>query len=67
MKNLKLFVWTGWHPDWTDGLAFAIAEDEIEARLMIINKHGKCNPYEWGELSIHELKNKIAFAVAGGA
>ena len=34
--NLKLFIWTGFCPDYTDGLAFAIAGDETEAKKLII-------------------------------
>ena len=29
---LRLFVWDGFCPDYTSGLAFAIAEDETDAR-----------------------------------
>ena len=33
--KLKLFVWTRFCPDYTSGLAFAIAKDELEARRLI--------------------------------
>ena len=32
---MKLFIWTGFSPDYTGGLAFTIAKDEIDARKQI--------------------------------
>jgi hypothetical protein len=63
--RLKLFVWEGFCPDYTSGLAFAIAENESEARKLIKKKRG-CEPYEWGELSIYPLTKRIAKSVVGG-
>ena len=34
-SRLKLFIWTGFCPDYTGGLAFAIARDESDARKQI--------------------------------
>ena len=34
-SKLKLFVWTEFSPDYTSGLAFAIAKDEPEARKLV--------------------------------
>lgn len=65
MKKLKLFVWTGFSPDWTDGLAFAIAHDEAEARKMIIKAKG-WTPSGWGELHIHRLDQRCTYNVSGG-
>lgn len=67
MKNrkFKLFVWTGFAPDWTSGLAFAIARDEAEARTSIITAKGY-SPSDWGHLQILPLNMVTAFAVAGG-
>ena len=66
MKNeLKLFIWTGFCPDYTGGLAFAIAKDETEARKLIEEKKG-LQPYEWGDLEIKSLKKRIARCVCGG-
>jgi len=65
-KILKLFVWKGFAPDYTDGLAFAIAENETEARKLIIKKIG-FNFSEWGNLKIKPLNKKTSFAVAGGS
>lgn len=64
-KKLKLFIFTEFSPDYTDGLAFAIAKDETEARKMIIDKIGY-KPYEWGNLEIVSLARKTARCVCGG-
>lgn len=63
--RLKLFVWEGFSPDYTDGLAFAIAKDEAEARSLITEACGYA-PSTWGELSVRPLTRKVAFAVSGG-
>ena len=62
--ELKLFVWTRFSPDYTGGLAFAIAESEYEAREMIIKTRGY-NPSDWGSLKIRGL-TKFAASVSGG-
>ena len=64
-NHLKLFVWTDFCPDYTSGLAFAIAKDEKEARKMITEARG-FTIYSWGELHTFPLHKKIAFAVSGG-
>lgn len=63
--RLRLFVWDGFSPDYTGGLACAIAKDETEARQLIIECHGY-NPSEWGTLTIHPLSRKMAKARSGG-
>jgi len=63
--ELKLFVFEGFSPDYTNGLAFAIAEDEIEARIMIEEDRGY-KVYDWGEMIMHPLTKKIARSVSGG-
>lgn len=63
--RLKLFVWTGFSPDYTSGLAFAIAKDETEARELIKQTHGY-NPSKWGELEICSLNKRTAYSVSGG-
>jgi len=65
MKKLKLFVWTGFSPDYTAGLAFAIAEDEDEARHLVIKENG-FEPGEWGDLTVLPVNKKIAYSVSGG-
>lgn len=63
--KLRLFVWEGFSPDYTDGLAFAIARDEVEARKLVAAAYGG-DPHYWGELAIKPLTRKTAFAVCGG-
>lgn len=62
---LKLYVWTGFSPDYTDGLAVAIASDPEHARKLVVVAHGY-EPTDWGTLSIHELDVPVAFSVSGG-
>ena len=61
-KRLQLYVWEGFAPDYTDGLAFAIAEDEVQARK-IIEKDLDYDPSIWGVLSIHPLNEAFGKAV----
>jgi len=63
--KLKLFVWEGFSPDYTDGLAFAIAKDETEARELVIKNRGY-DAYDWGVLKILPLNKPVAFSVSGG-
>jgi len=63
--KLRLYVWEGFSPDYTSGLAFAIAESETEARMLIEKKRG-FEVYEWGTLKIKPLDKRIAFCVSGG-
>lgn len=65
MEQLKLYVWVGFNPGYSDGLAFAMAASETEARELVIDARGY-NPSYWGELEVHELTEKFARAVAGG-
>jgi hypothetical protein len=64
-KTLKLYVWTGFSPDYTSGLAFAIARNEEDAREQII-KEMVYEPSTWGTLTIHRLDRRTAHAVSGG-
>lgn len=64
-KKLKLFVWTDFAPDYSGGLAVAIAEDETEARALVLKEHSY-EPYNWGKLRVWPIK-KAAFTVSGGA
>ena len=63
--KLSLFVWTNFSPDYTGGLAFAIAKTETEARKLIVDARG-FDVHEWGTLIIHPLNKQIAYAVSGG-
>lgn len=64
--KLRLFIWTGFWPDWTAGLAFAVAKDETDARGLIEKDRGY-EVYEWGELEIKSLSRRIARCVSGGS
>lgn len=66
-RKYQLYVWNEFNPDYTDGLAFAIARSEEEAKGMIAEEMG-FTPREraWGALSIHPLNKPVAFAVSGG-
>lgn len=65
-KPLKLFVWTEFSPDYTSGLAVALAKDEGEARTAIVKQHGY-TPSEWGTLTVYPVSRRMAVSVAGGA
>jgi len=64
MKELKLFIWTGFARDYTGGLAFAIAKNETEARAMV--KSTQAYIGNWGELEIVPVNLSIARSVCGG-
>lgn len=64
-SKLKLFIWTGFSPDYTDGLAFAIAKDQSEAEKLVIKEHG-FSPSLWGTLEVRRTDQRIAKAVSGG-
>jgi hypothetical protein len=64
-SKLKLFIWTGFFPDHTSGLAFAIAADEAEARKLVEKDRGS-TPYKWGDLEVGRLDQRCARSVSGG-
>ena len=64
-QAMKLFIWTGFSPDYTGGLAFAIAKDETDARKQIEKDRGY-PVYEWGTLEIRRLDRRFAKSVTGG-
>lgn len=64
-KKLKLYVWRGFEPGWSGGLAFALAYTKDEARAAVEKAwHAKVN--EWGRLRVHRVEAGRAEAVAGG-
>ena len=77
-EELKLFIWTGFYPNYAGGLAFAIAETEEEAKAMIVKKVGieeevspewkECEfpEMKWGTLEVRPLTEKIAYGIVGG-
>ena len=66
MKPLQLYVWPRFAPDWSPGLAFAIAGSVDEAQRMVISELGY-EPGEWGEVKAYPLTIEIAFARHGGS
>jgi len=62
---MKLFIWIEFSPDWSGGLAFAIAKDETDARKQIIKKYGH-SPSDWGTLKVKPLTQRTCEAVGGG-
>jgi len=65
-NNLKLYVWTDFCPDYSGGLAIAIARSETDARHLITEERGY-EIYDWGELTIHSLSRRFAVSVSGGS
>ena len=65
-KKLYMYVWREFAPDWTDGLAVAIAEDERQARELVIEDAGY-EPDDWGPVDVYEIGLPVAFACTGGS
>lgn len=63
--NLKLYVWDKFSPDYSSGLAVAIAPDAETAELMVIERMGY-DPGEWGDRQEFDLDEPVVFVVAGG-
>jgi hypothetical protein len=63
--KLKLYIWTGFSPDYTRGLAFAIAHDESEAKRLIEKERG-FEVSTWGELETRRIDQMVARCVSGG-
>jgi len=66
-ENLKMFVWEGFNPDYSGGLAFAIARTEEEARKKILEARHGIDVSCWGSLRIHQLNKECAYYVNGGS
>jgi len=64
--ELFLFVWTEFCPDYSDGLAFAIAETVEQAQKLIEQKRGY-QGNDWGPVQQFPATEPIAFYVNGGA
>lgn len=64
LENPKLYVWNQFYRDHLDGIAFAIADNETQAREMIINLHGH-NSMDWGPLTIMPVNKAAAGSRCG--
>lgn len=64
---MKLFVWTNFCPDYSGGLAVAIAKDEADARKQIIKRFGVVKIWDWGELEVRRLDRRFSVHVCGGS
>ena len=73
MGELKLYVWPEFLPDYTPGLAVALAYSEEEAMAMIEKQYPegswltKRQPRDWGPLEVHGLESPVVFSVTGGS
>ena len=63
---MRLFVWTEFCPDYTDGLAFAIAENIEEAQTLVIKLKGY-EPSDWGTVQELPVTEPRAYCVSGGS
>ena len=63
-KRLKLYVWHGFQPDYSGGLAFAIAYTKAEARAAVEKVYGRVT--DWGTLRVRRIKAGRADAIGGG-
>lgn len=64
--GLSLYIWTDFCPEYTDGLAFAIAKNEKMARAQIIKERGS-EPHDWGTLEVRRLDFRTARSASGGS
>lgn len=62
---MRLFVWTEFCPDYTDGLAFAIAENIEQAQKLVIEAKGY-EPFDWGTVHEFPVTEARSFCVSGG-
>lgn len=63
--ELKLYVWYGFQPGWSGGLAFALARTAAEARVSVQKEYGD-KVSTWGALRVHRVEAGRAGAMAGG-
>ena len=62
---MRLFVWEGFCPDHSDGLAFAIAENIEEAQKLVVKSRGY-TPSDWGTVREFPVTEPRAYCVSGG-
>ena len=66
MKNLKIFVWPNYAPDYTIGLAFAVAVSSDDARELIAEQAGYLSESLAHRPEVYDLSAQIAFQCSGG-
>ena len=64
-KKLNLYIWTEFQPDYSNGLAFAIAETVEEAQEMITAQQD-LEIDNWGKLTINHF-TKCVYSEQGGS
>lgn len=70
-KKLKLYIWEGVLTDYTDGIAFAMAENKKQALLLVKEeKQGFCN-LAYDQIVERKIKPIVftkphAWAISGG-
>jgi hypothetical protein len=65
VRPFKLYVWKGFCPDYTSGLAVALAQDEADARNQVEKAYGS-TVYVWGTLSVYPVTRRFVAYVSGG-
>ena len=61
----KLYVWDEYCPvGFDNGIAFAIADSEDEARVAVSNGAG-ISPWEWGSVKVYPVTDTVAFSRVG--
>jgi hypothetical protein len=67
---MNVYIWRHFAPDYSDGLAVAVAPDETRARELVQQDRGY-DPDDWGPVEIYSIwqvakMDGIAASVAGG-
>ena len=63
--QLRLYIWTDFCPDKAGGMAVAIAETVEEAKQIVKKAHDPLPVWDWGTLTIHDIK-PYATCIDGG-
>ena len=63
---MNLYVWDEFAPDWSDGLAFAIAPSLERARELVEIECGY-SPSDWGPYTEYPVDEETAEACTGGS
>ena len=67
-NKMQLYVWDQFAPDYSDGLAFAIAESLSDAQVLVAGDDPFQIPVsDWGPVTIHDLDKPFFKSVTGGS